>query len=254
VIPRILGHRGASALAPENTLEAFRLALERGADGIEYDVQLSRDGHAVVFHDTALERTTRAEGPLGARDLHDLERLVAGPRESAGCRIPRLASVLERVPGIHDLEIKLPDTPFPPALRTDLVPACARAFGSALRRGAIAPSSALTSFDLPSLDLLCRLAPDLRFGPIVEDEDGWKALHAWRPARPPAVLSLSARLLPRLLDPGEPLPRPFERARLWLWHLDESTPATVLPWRPEAVVVDDPGRVRGLLAAALDDR
>lgn len=250
MIPWILGHRGASGLAPENTLEAFRHAVEQGADGIEYDVQMSRDGHAVVFHDTTLERTTRADGPLGARDLDVLEHLVAGRWRGADCRIPRLASVVDRVPGIHDLEIKLPDQPFPHALRTVLVPACLRAFGSALRRGAIAPSSTLTSFDLPSLDLLCRLAPDLRFGPIVEDEAGWKALRAWRPAHPPSVLSLSARLLPRILDPGEPLPRPFDQARLWLWHLDERAPETTLPWRPEALVVDDPRGVRNILAAA----
>lgn len=56
-LPLIIGHRGASALAPENSLAAFRRALADGADGIEFDVRLSRDGVAVVIHDASLERT-----------------------------------------------------------------------------------------------------------------------------------------------------------------------------------------------------
>lgn len=55
--PLILGHRGASALAPENTLTAFKRAIDDGADGIEFDVQLSKDGVVVVIHDATLERT-----------------------------------------------------------------------------------------------------------------------------------------------------------------------------------------------------
>ncbi|HET9514113.1 MAG TPA: glycerophosphodiester phosphodiesterase family protein, partial [Gemmatimonadales bacterium] len=54
----IIAHRGASAEAPENTLEAFRLGLEQGCDAIELDVRLSRDGVAVVIHDPTLMRTT----------------------------------------------------------------------------------------------------------------------------------------------------------------------------------------------------
>jgi len=55
--PRIIAHRGASANAPENTLAAFRLAIESGAEGVEFDVQLSRDGIPVVIHDYDLHRT-----------------------------------------------------------------------------------------------------------------------------------------------------------------------------------------------------
>jgi len=55
--PLILGHRGASAIAPENTLAAFACAIRDGADGIEFDVRLSRDGLPVVIHDASLKRT-----------------------------------------------------------------------------------------------------------------------------------------------------------------------------------------------------
>src|SRR5215211_2975476 len=62
--PLILGHRGAPRGAPENTLRAFRLALEEGADGVELDVQPSADGVPVVLHDDTLDRTTDATGDV----------------------------------------------------------------------------------------------------------------------------------------------------------------------------------------------
>ena len=60
--PVIFAHRGASAHAPENTLAAFELALQQGADAIELDVKLTVDGHVVVIHDATVDRTTGARG------------------------------------------------------------------------------------------------------------------------------------------------------------------------------------------------
>ena len=60
---QVWAHRGASAYAPENTLEAFRLAAEMGADGVELDVQLSRDGELVVAHDETIDRVSNGTGP-----------------------------------------------------------------------------------------------------------------------------------------------------------------------------------------------
>lgn len=91
--PIILAHRGASAHAPENTLAAFELAREQGADGIELDVKLSADGVPVVFHDPILDRATNGSGALADFSLADLQRLDAGD----GQRIPTLAQVFERV-------------------------------------------------------------------------------------------------------------------------------------------------------------
>jgi glycerophosphoryl diester phosphodiesterase len=62
--PLVIGHRGASADAPENTIAAFELALEQGADGIELDVHLSADEQPVVIHDFTLEPTTDGAGPV----------------------------------------------------------------------------------------------------------------------------------------------------------------------------------------------
>ena len=248
--PWILGHRGASGHAPENTLEALLLAGVQGADGVEYDVQLSSDGHPVVFHDTELVRTTGASGAVRDRSLADLEHLSAGIRHARSCRIPRLDPVLERVGGIHNLEIKLPDGPFENPHRQALASASLRSFSRAWRSGRIAAVSTITSFDLPTLDLVCRLDPAVRFGPIVEDDAGWEALRTWNPPRPPAVLSLAADLAPRLLRSGSSRPRSVRECRVWLWHVPEHEPWRTLPWHPEALVVNDPAGVRGRLETA----
>jgi glycerophosphoryl diester phosphodiesterase len=73
-----IAHRGGSVLRPENTIVAFDHAVELGVDGLECDVQLSRDGAVVVMHDPTLERTTDGRGPVAAHTLDELERLDAG--------------------------------------------------------------------------------------------------------------------------------------------------------------------------------
>ncbi|HJZ66769.1 MAG TPA: glycerophosphodiester phosphodiesterase family protein [Blastocatellia bacterium] len=76
--PLVIAHRGASGLAPENTLVAFRLAIALGADGIEMDVQLSADGHPVLMHDRRVNRTTDGAGLVSRLTLEQLQRLDAG--------------------------------------------------------------------------------------------------------------------------------------------------------------------------------
>jgi glycerophosphoryl diester phosphodiesterase len=76
--PLVIAHRGASGLAPENTLTAFRLAIALGADGFELDVQLSADGQPVVIHDTRLNRTTERTGAVAALTAEELAACDAG--------------------------------------------------------------------------------------------------------------------------------------------------------------------------------
>ena len=101
----LIGHRGAAAEAPENTLVSFARALDAGADALELDVHLSADGIAVVHHDATLERTTDGRGPIGAHTLSQLRALDAGARFTSdggvtfpfrgrGVRIPTLEEVL----------------------------------------------------------------------------------------------------------------------------------------------------------------
>jgi glycerophosphoryl diester phosphodiesterase len=76
--PLIIGHRGASAVAPENTLAAFERAMIDGADGIEFDVQLARDRVPVVIHDPTLRRTGLREGSIAALSSSELSRIDVG--------------------------------------------------------------------------------------------------------------------------------------------------------------------------------
>jgi glycerophosphoryl diester phosphodiesterase len=108
--PLIIGHRGASAHAPENTLAAFELALRGGADGLEFDVRLARDGVPVCIHDATLRRTALREGAVESLDSAALSALDAGTwfnlrrpasarDEYAAERVPTLAQVFERLGG-----------------------------------------------------------------------------------------------------------------------------------------------------------
>jgi glycerophosphoryl diester phosphodiesterase len=103
-LPLIIGHRGASAAAPENTLAAFGLALEQGADGVELDVQLSADGQLVVFHDEDVARMTSGQGKVGDLTLADLQQL----RLAEGQTIPTLDDVLEHFGRqlLYNIEVK----------------------------------------------------------------------------------------------------------------------------------------------------
>jgi len=98
--PLNLAHRGASAYAPENTLAAFRLAAEMGADGLEIDAKLSRDGAIVIMHDATVDRTTNGSGRVSDLTLGQLKSLDAGSKfcsKFAGERVPILDEVIDAV-------------------------------------------------------------------------------------------------------------------------------------------------------------
>jgi glycerophosphoryl diester phosphodiesterase len=118
--PLNFAHRGASARAPENTLEAFRLAMEAGAGGLELDVHLTRDGEVVVIHDATVDRTTDGSGAVAGMSLDELRGLDAGyrfspdggithPYRGRGLRVPTLAEVYEEFPAASvNIDIKEP--------------------------------------------------------------------------------------------------------------------------------------------------
>jgi glycerophosphoryl diester phosphodiesterase len=103
--PLVFAHRGGAALTPENTMAAFDRAAELGADGLELDVRLAKDGEVVVMHDADLDRTTDATGPVASRTAGELAGVDAGfrfavergaPYRGRGLGVPRLADVLTR--------------------------------------------------------------------------------------------------------------------------------------------------------------
>ncbi len=99
----IVAHRGASAYEPENTLRAFRRAIELGADMSELDAHMSKDGHVIIMHNPTVEKTTNGKGAIKDMTLAELKKLDAGKGE----RIPTLQEVIDVVRGKGGLYIEL---------------------------------------------------------------------------------------------------------------------------------------------------
>lgn len=114
--PVNFAHRGDSAHAPENTLESFRRAVQAGAEGLEIDVHMTRDGRIVVIHDNTLKRTTDGTGYVRNKTLAEIKQLDAGyrftrdgsyPYRGEGLRVPTLEEVFREFPGVAvNVEIK----------------------------------------------------------------------------------------------------------------------------------------------------
>lgn len=108
--PLIIGHRGSSAIAPENTIAAFRQSITDGADGVEFDVHLTRDGEVVVIHDGTLGRTTDGQGNIAKKLLTELKQLDAGSwfnKIFEGEQIPTLKETLLFLKGKITIDIEL---------------------------------------------------------------------------------------------------------------------------------------------------
>lgn len=114
---KIIGHRGGAAGYPENTLASFKKAVELGADGVEFDVQLTKDGEVVVIHDELIDRTMTGSGLVKDYTLAELRQLNAGeffsPKFKAE-KIPTLAEVLDVVKDLEVINIELKNyLPYP---------------------------------------------------------------------------------------------------------------------------------------------
>lgn len=110
--PKIIGHRGASTYAPENTLEAIHTAADLGAEWVELDVKLTKDGVPIIFHDDTLDRTTNGSGRVADMTYDEIKELDAGSwfgESFIGAKIPTLEQavdvLIERGLGLN-LEIK----------------------------------------------------------------------------------------------------------------------------------------------------
>lgn len=151
---QIIAHRGASGLAPENTLKAIRLALELGAGAIELDVQQA-DGELWVFHDRRLERCTDGHGVLTRQSRAYLESLDAGQGE----RIPTLWQVMALIRGRSELHIELKGDH-----TADAVAALTRRAEAEL--GFTPAQWVVSSFHHPELARFALLRPEIRIGAL----------------------------------------------------------------------------------------
>jgi glycerophosphoryl diester phosphodiesterase len=168
--PMVFAHRGGAALAPENTMTAFDNGLALGADGIELDVRLSRDGVAVVLHDPTLDRTTDATGPVEDRTAAELAACDAGyrferdgafPYRGLGLGVPALRDVLERYRGTALIvELKAADARL------------ARVVVDDIRATAAAGRVTIGSFQKGALDAVRACDPSIRTGADMDEIRG----------------------------------------------------------------------------------
>jgi glycerophosphoryl diester phosphodiesterase len=162
VTPLVIAHRGDSAHRPENTLASFASALEIGADFVEFDVQLTKDGHVVVIHDPALDRTTDATGRLQDLTLAEVRKVSAGyPARFGdayrGERVPTLAEVLGMLRGRATAMIEIK----PDAVGADADDGIEARTIAEVRKAGMDKQAALISFSRTAL-LRCRdLAPEI---------------------------------------------------------------------------------------------
>jgi len=215
----VWAHRGASAEAPENTLVAFVAAEAAGADGIELDVHLSRDGVPVVIHDATVDRTTSGHGAVARLSLDELRRLDAGSwfsRRFAGEPVPTLEEVLHWAEGRLWLNLEIKEYVAGQAI-LELLPRYPRA------------RILVSSFDHKLLAALRRLDPELPLGFLVESV-------FWRGAVRRAVAARAESLNPRYDLVSRPLLAACRRHGL-----------AVYPW-----TVDAPQRVAGLARQGVD--
>jgi len=150
----VLGHRGCMGKLPENTLLAFRRAIEVGADGVELDVWLSRDGKVVVMHDETIDRTSNMTGRQKDMTLEELKRADVGMGE----RIPTLEEVFEALPEDALVNVELKDWD------------AAREVAKIVK--ANNPERVLiSSFDVDALRKYRRFDEETRMGLLIESED-----------------------------------------------------------------------------------
>jgi glycerophosphoryl diester phosphodiesterase len=236
----VLGHRGASAAAPENTLAAFRLAVAQGADGVELDVRRCASGEVVVLHD---EDTGRVAGEALRVDLSPwsaLRALDAGAYRGPafqGERIPLLSEVLEELPAATiNVELK--------ARGRDL--RLAEAAAGVIRRAGAAGRVIVSSFDPWLLAAFRRAEPEVRRGLLLEGRLPALRAALLGPLLRPAALHPAARLA----TAGRVRRWQASRLAVNVWTVDQPEEAVRLArLGVDALITNAPDRILAALRA-----
>jgi glycerophosphoryl diester phosphodiesterase len=219
----VIAHRGDSAHQPENTLASFSNALAIGAEFLELDVQLTRDGEAVVIHDGSLERTTDGHGAVGGLSLAQLKRLSAGYPQRFGTahaleRIPTLGEVLALARGRARVMIE-----FKKESLTETGTILESRVIEVVRAAGMEQDVVLISFERRALARLRELAPAIRRG------------HLFYRATPDEVVAGAAEVATDIVMP--------EKGMLSHALIDACRAAGL---KPATWVVDDPGELLAL--------
>lgn len=157
--PYVMAHRGNSVAAPENTLAAFRRAIDEGTDIIETDLHVTRDGAFVCIHDATLDRTTNGRGPVAVLNLAELKPFSAsyGRSEFAAERVPALGELIAITPPHVHLALELKTDRF-------LDAAVAGRLVDQLREAGVLERTVLLSFQLERLCAVQRIEPQMTVG------------------------------------------------------------------------------------------
>ena len=234
--PLVLAHRGASRAAPENSLEALRLAGELGADGVEFDVQACGSGELVVFHDRTLGRCCGVAGEVAATPLAELRRLSLDrlPWGARGQRIPTLEEWLQAVPSgmFVNLEVKAESLG-----ESSEAGRCVQA----LEQAGLAERALVSSFHPAALWQARRASAGVPRGALVEPGASWRAwLLAGMAAGPRAVHPHHALVTSRRVERWHRL-----GLTVAVWTVDDPDLARrCLDAGVEAVITNVPDRIR----------
>jgi glycerophosphoryl diester phosphodiesterase len=189
--PEIIAHRGYSARAPENTLAALQLALERGAPALEFDIRATRDGVPVVFHDETLERTTNGTGRVVDTVFRELNQLDAGSWFSSDFeneRVPALAEVLQATWNkVNRLYIELKPG--------GLTPRQVREVVEQLTLQGFVQHCVVMSFDWALLEAVRGLSPDITMAFLADDESTFRRAVTHAVADGNALVDCNYRIL-----------------------------------------------------------
>ena len=159
---KIIGHRGGAKGFPENTLVSFQKAVELGADGVEFDVQLTKDGEVVVIHDELIDRTMNGSGLVKDHTLQELRQMNAGEFFSPDFKeqkIPTLAEVLEIVQDLSVINIELKNYLPYPELEEKVL--------KLVDQFEIRDQVIISSFNHYSLQKVKKLQPEIRTGALL---------------------------------------------------------------------------------------
>jgi glycerophosphoryl diester phosphodiesterase len=239
-LPRLVGHRGAAAHAPENTLAGLEAAKRLGMTWVEFDVALSADGHPVILHDESLLRTTGLDRLVSELTLEELRGLDAGRWFGAGFRgerLPTLGEYFDRLAALGlgaNIEIK-PVTGHEAATAVAVVDTVRSAWPPSL------PAPLLSSFSITSLEVARDLGPDIARGYLVDElPAGWQAtaarlgcvsVHPWhKPLTQAQVRALKAT-----------------GYTVVAYTVNEARRGkTLLGWGVDCIITDDPPALAGL--------
>lgn len=194
-IPKVIGHRGAKAYAPENTLESIATAASLGVEWVELDVKLTRDNMPIIFHDEELDRTTNGSGLVAQTDYADIANLEAGSwfgDSFAGIKIPTLEEAIDVILK-HNLGLNLEIKPCPGREKETAEIALDH-----LSQMWDEPDKLLiSSFQHVSLEAAMDLAPDYARGLLIgghEMPENWKDLADYLDVK---TINLGSRLVTR---------------------------------------------------------